>query len=103
LSDIGALREVGGELADFFDPRDPAALASCLQGLAFEVDAPAPEKKVPVMAGGGEGDSAAERPEIEPAERAHGDGVRARLAWSSQFSWERCAEGVQKIYDKSYD
>jgi len=103
LSDIGALREVGGELADFFDPHDSLAMADCLQCLSELAMSPLPSTREPVAAGGPSfADSAMNRQHSGIAERCS-EGIRARQAWSRQFSWTRCAEGVQKIYNKSYD
>ncbi len=103
LSDIGVLHEVGGELAEFFDPHDNAAMANCLRRLAEQAVLSVAIKKAPALAGASSAGEAVDSRERETADERRCDGVRARQAWSRQFSWERCAEGVQKIYDKSYD
>ena len=103
LSDIGALHEVGGDLAEFFDPRDAGAMADCLRCLDEQASVAPAETKRPALARApAEGAAVPDRGR-EPALERGGDSLRARLAWSRQFSWKRCAEGVQKIYNKSYD
>lgn len=111
LSNIGALREVGGELADFFDPHDERAMADCLDTLAAraraveEGDSVAKKAAVAVSAEGYP-QGACEEQYSETAKQAGKSaaaGLRARLAWSDQFSWERCAGRVAEIYVESHN
>jgi glycosyltransferase involved in cell wall biosynthesis len=103
LSDIGALREVGGGLADFFDPRDPDSMAACLQRLALEPAGASLVPRQPVMAGSAMAREDGTVPTSAQAlsERAAKSDREARLAWSARFSWEGCARAVAEIYKKT--
>ena len=111
LSDIGALREVGGDLADFFDPHHPQEMAECLAVLADRAEvgdtAPAVTAAVGALSSADSGRKSRTPVSIgtrrKLAAAPANTGQRARLAWSGQFSWERCASRITEIYTKTHN
>jgi glycosyltransferase involved in cell wall biosynthesis len=111
LADIGALREVGGELAEFFDPHNADEMAQCLAGLVNRLE---PQDKVPAETALVGASVSAHADQKTGSIEMSGDSTkvaaepvntsqRARVAWAGKFSWERCARRIAKIYAETYN